>query len=220
MQYSQVKKTCGFTLLEVIIAIFIFSIVISLAYGAYNTTFKVYNHAEHETEVHNKARIAMDRILEDLATAYVSNDEGLKGESQEIDSRKADTMEFLSQSHLNFNHKIRESSGAVIRYSVEEAEDSDTFNLYRGDFISRPQVNVPRDEKGFLLCDGLWEVRFTYLDETGEEQDEWSGENRNDPNSTTKVLPVMIQVNLVFANRFGDGPGTHFTSAVALGRVE
>ena len=213
------EKDAGFTLLELMLAIFIFSIVITMVYGAYNTTFKVYNHAETETEVNNKARIAMERILEDLGTAYVSGDDVLKGESQEIDARRADTITFLSQSHLNFNHKIQEPNAALIRYSVEEDGETGKFNLYRGDFLIRPEVDPPENEKGLLLCDDLWEVKFTYIDKYGEESDEWTGDNPDEPDGP-KVLPVMIQVTLVFANKLGDAPGTHFTSGLALGKVD
>jgi general secretion pathway protein J len=213
------RKDGGFTLLELMLAIFIFSIVISLVYGAYNTTFKVYSQAEGATEVHNKARIAMERILEDLATAYVSGDKGLTGDSQDINSRRADTIEFLSTTHLNFNHKVQEPSIATIRYIVEEDGDSQMFKLFRGDFINRPKVNVPADDKGFMLCDNLWEVKFTYISSTGEESDEWTGENPNDQDGV-KVLPAMIKVSLVFANKAGDGPDSHFTSALALGKIE
>lgn len=59
-------RESGFTLLECIITLAIFSIVLSLAMGLYLTGYKLYLRAESQTEVEENVRIAMNRITQTL----------------------------------------------------------------------------------------------------------------------------------------------------------
>ena len=53
----------GFTLLEILMAISIFAIVVSLAYGSYRSTFRIIDQTESQTKIYNQARITMDLSL-------------------------------------------------------------------------------------------------------------------------------------------------------------
>ncbi len=216
-----VKNTHGFTLLELLIAIFIFAIVVSSVYGTYTTTFKVVENVESETEVHHRARIALERIAEDLESVYQGSGGTMEGESQDIDSRRAETLKFITLAHLNLGSTDPAPKRATVKYSVESDDETGLFRLYRADTLMTPGVVIDPDEKGFVLCDKLWEVRFTYFDETGSEEEDWDSKPQGGlPGSTpTAVFPVMIQISLRFANSSGDGEGTLFTTAVALGKI-
>ncbi len=213
-----VKNIHGFTLLELLIAIFIFAVVVSSVYGTYTTTFKVVANVESETEVHHRARIALERIAEDLESVYQVSAGTMEGESQDIDSRRADTLKFVTRAHLNLGSTDPDPKLATVQYSVESDDETGLFRLYRADTLMTPDVVIDPDEKGFLLCDTLWEVRFTYFDETGAEEEDWDSSSGSS-STTTTGFPVMIQISLRFANSSGDGEGTLFTTAVALGKT-
>ena len=57
----------------------------------------------------------------------------------------------------------------MIRYSVQQDADSKLLQLYRVDLPFRPGYleQAVSQEKGYLLCDGLRAVRFTYYDQAG-----------------------------------------------------
>ncbi len=221
MTMSFNEKSGGFTLLELLLAIFIFSIVISSIYGAYTATFRVAKSAEFETEVQHRARIALERITEDLKATLQGTNGEMVGESQDIDGRRADTLAFKTLSHINFNQEIDDPHLATVKYVVESDEGTGLFRLYRADVTWLPGVTVDQDLKGFLLCDKLWEVQFLYTNDQDEEDDSWDAVAAalGSPTGSGKQFPKMIQVSLRFANSTGDGEGTLFTTGVALGRM-
>ena len=49
----------GFTLLEVLIALFIFAIVISTIFASYTGTFRIINETEYQADNYGMARIAL-----------------------------------------------------------------------------------------------------------------------------------------------------------------
>ena len=90
----------GFTLLELLLAIFIFAIVIASVYGAYRSTFLVINSTESQAEYSSMARIALDRISGDLESFYSGSGSLFRGESKEVDTGRADQLAFTSTAHL------------------------------------------------------------------------------------------------------------------------
>jgi len=72
----------GFTLFELLIAIFIFALVLTTIYASSTGTFRVVNETESEVEIYRMARIAMERMLEDLESLYVQRSP-LTGKSAE-----------------------------------------------------------------------------------------------------------------------------------------
>ena len=62
----------GFTLLEILLAFFIFSIVLTTLYTAYTGTFRNIDQAESQSDAYQMARIALERMIEDLESTYVT----------------------------------------------------------------------------------------------------------------------------------------------------
>ncbi len=215
------ENSSGFTLLELLLAIFIFGVVVSSVYGAYTSTFMTIKSAEFETEINQRARTALERIAEDLEALHMGSDGLMKGESQEIDSRRSDKLEFTSTAHVTFTQKEAETRYATIRYSVEADSDTGLMLLYRADVPALPGKKIGDDEKGFLLCDNLWEVSYRYFDSSGSEMDEWDTVKLQSQGvAGGKVLPVMVEISLRFANATADEAGSLFTTAVAMGKVD
>jgi len=61
----------GFTLFELLVAIVIFALVLSTIYASATGTFRVVGETESRAEIYRMARIAMERMLEDLESVYV-----------------------------------------------------------------------------------------------------------------------------------------------------
>lgn len=168
--------TRGFTLLEILLAFLIFAIVISTIYASYTSTFHVIGTAEAQAEIYRQARIAMGRIMDDLESAYYSDQAGTVeefiGKDNEIDGARADSLRFVSRAHIVFSGQEVDSGKASIEYEVRPSETGAGLTLFRHD---RPELMVKplEEDTGFLLCDNLKAVRFTYYDAAGEEHDRW-----------------------------------------------
>ncbi len=214
----------GFTLVELLMAIFIFAIVISSVYGAYRSTFRITNSTESQTEYSNMARVALDRIAGDLESYYSGTGGFLRGESQEGDTGRADLLTFTSTAHLILSKKEQPAGFALIGYLPEIDEETGLIRLYRIDKVFRPgdTPDSVAGEKGFLLCDSLTEVRFTYFEaEGGSERDDWqsqeAGEQQEEAGGKGKY-PAMIAITLRFAESAESEKSAVFSTAVALSR--
>jgi general secretion pathway protein J len=194
----------GFTLIEILLAIFIFSIVLAAIYGSYTGTFRAIDTVESQAAVFRQARIAMARMTEDLASSYysdmITDMEKFVGTEQEVRGMRADTLRFISKAHLVFNDQELEAGSAQIFYEVREDVTGERLALYRHD----TPVLVAGDGEdggGLLLCDRLEEVRFYYYDAAGNEQGNWDAASADFMDKAARErIPRMVAIKLSFAN--------------------
>jgi general secretion pathway protein J len=64
----------GFTLVEILISIVIFAVVLTTIYASYAGSFRVIDETESQAEIYGMARVAMERISEDLESVYIGKD--------------------------------------------------------------------------------------------------------------------------------------------------
>lgn len=207
----------GFTLIEILMAISIFAIVISLAYGSYRATFHIIDSTESQTEIYSKAQIAMDRMSHDLGSLYLGTSGFLQGKTQNMGTREADTMRFTSTAHLVLNRNEQAAGYTTITYTVEEDPETRDLRLFRQDTAFRPQeTDEPETNKGLLLCDGLQEVQFLYHGSNGEQQDSWDSQEIGKSDTQAQKLPDRIEINLLFSNPVADAQPIRFKTAVTF----
>ncbi len=220
--WKESKRQRGFTLVELLLAIFIFAIVISSVYGAYRFSFSIIHGSEARLLIFRNARVAMERIAADLDGIVAGSGGVLEGERHDHAGKRGDSLAFVSSAHLALSKEDAVGGYTLIRYFVERDEDKGLLNLHRSDAVPFPGAadggNEARQE---ILCQGLTEVAFTYLDEDGSEKEEWQsdegdkgsnkGERQKEP-----VLPALVYVKLTFAESPDSEAGNIFRTAVAL----
>ncbi|KPK30985.1 MAG: hypothetical protein AMK69_01875 [Nitrospira bacterium SG8_3] len=219
------RDRAGFTLLEILLAMVIFAIVLSTLYTAYTGTFRNMDETESQADIYRMARIALERIAEDLESAYIppwalspeAGGENLQpapfvGADAQISDRSADTLLFFSRAHLVFDEEEVDTTIGRISYDVRESEEGeDVFVLYRSDtpgFEEGPE----QGKGGLILCDGLHAVNFTYYDDGGRGYDRWDSANEEFKDK----LPVMVSIVLEFVNEGNPEAPLKFVSGVVL----
>lgn len=206
------RRSQGFTLLELLMAIAIFAMVIGLAYSSYNATFHIINHATSQTETYSKAKTAMERIMGDLESFYPGKEMLFKGTSESMKGHRADTLQFTSTAHIRLHPDTPYLSHVLISYQVQEDPDSDSLLLYRREQSMQLEDEI-KDDPGLLLCDNLQELAFDYRNKDGEDVDNWGEEEEV---KDAESLPELITVTL----RFNDGAegeeGTLFKTSLIL----
>jgi len=214
------RQPRGFTLIEILLAIFIFSIVLAAIYGSYTGTFRVIDTAESQVAVFRQARIAMARMTEDLASSYyseiVTEMEQFVGTEQEVQGMRADTLRFISKAHLLFNDRELAAGTAQIFYEVREDVTGEGLALYRHD---TPELvaGSGEDSGGLLLCDHLQEVRFSYYDGDGNEQGSWDASDTDFIGRPARErIPRMVAIKLDFINDKDPEKPYIFTTSVIL----
>ena len=88
------SDTRGFTLIEILIAVSILAVVLSTIFASYTGTFSIIEETESQADIYGMARIAMERIQEDLESAYAS--EG-------TETRDSDQGALLSSRFVGFS---------------------------------------------------------------------------------------------------------------------
>jgi prepilin-type N-terminal cleavage/methylation domain-containing protein len=200
------KHLNGFTLLEILIAILILATVLSTVFASYTGTFRIVGETESQAEIYQMARIAFERIIEDLECYYVPQKVGttestdaeksleFAGEENEIQGRSADTLRFPSRAHLVFGDQGESWGIAEISYYVEEGSEGEGLVLYRSDRLHLEPTSE-EDGGGLPLCERLLSVDFTYYDAEGEEYKSW------DPSSEEEEgAPQLVSISLEFIN--------------------
>jgi general secretion pathway protein J len=225
-QYS--TENSGFTLAEILIAIFIFAVVITIIYTSYTGTFRVVDETESQAEIYRMARIAMERMLEDLESTYIpekrgtihSEEESVQsfqflGKDQEIKGRCADTLRFISRAYINLSGQDKDTGKTEIGYYVKENEEGDDFVLYRSDrpmFEDRFPLREDSDADGMVLCQGLISADFTYYKERDEAFESW--DSASDEHKDT--IPRMVSIVLEFVNPLSPEVPLRFMTSTSL----
>lgn len=199
------KTDKGFTLLEVLLAFFIFSILFVTIYSSYSGSFKTVNMTESRMELYRKAAIVLQRISEDLQSSYISvlppNSFGqpagytqFQGEDGDINGKNADTLSFFSRIPPLFSEEDETASGQLISYNVIQGSEDNELVLLRAE---NPEFIDETEEKGGLvLSDGLQAINFIYYDENGEPHETWD----TDSEESGGMLPRMVSVSLEYLN--------------------
>lgn len=237
--FMELKHICdkkGFTLLEILIAIALFAALVAMLYPAYIGTFRNIDVTESYGTIYRMARIALERISEDLASACppVTNGrsddayriKGFSGKDSEIEGRGADELGFVSEKHISFGSaeevtgpegmpetvtEIHISGRGYIRYYIDEIEGKDGFVLYRSDIPELADQSEDKAEK-YILCEGLYGVNFSFQDENGNTYDEWD----SSMGSFTGKLPALVSVELDFINPSDPESPIKFITSVSL----
>ena len=211
----------GFTLFEILLAFFIFSIIIFTIFATYTGTFRTINLTESRMNLYRRASIAMERMSEDLQAAYLSilppNSFGMPaeytqfvGEDNQINGRDADSLSFFSRIPEMFSEGEDTGSGVLISYEVVEDPDNEELILLRSE---NPEFTDDTEMKeGLLLCDGLQAVSLKFYDRDGEELDNWDSGSDDFQGG----LPRMVSIGLEFKNEENPEMPIKFMSSVNL----
>lgn len=190
--------TRGFTLLEVLIAIFIFGIIIATLFGSFNAVFSTSDAIRDATDNYEMARNCLDRMMIDLESAYFP----MEYEPRELNEKDPDRIEgkrnelrFRTRAHVALEDKDNASKIAEVVYYLENGKDGN-YLLKRADNLE-PFHDSPEKKIGDpVLCERLKSLSFTYYDEEGKDHDHWESDSDNFKYATPKAIKIKIE----FAN--------------------
>jgi general secretion pathway protein J len=221
---SPLRQERGFTLIELLMAIFIFAIVVSSVYGSYRATFHVIHGSESRLQIANAARVVFEILAEDLGSLVTGPSGVFRGETKDYSGNRGDSLSFVSAAHLVLRKVDTPAGPVLIRYGVEPDAKTGLLNLYRLQSVLLPGVEPDEEEaERHLVCRGLQEFRFTYLDQDGNETDEWQVEEVKEIEGSgdgaaeeESPFPGLVTVELRFAESVDSADSTLFKTAVAL----
>jgi general secretion pathway protein J len=195
----------GFTLLEIMVAIFIFAVVITTIFGSFRAVFSSSDAVGGDVAVFQQARTCLGRMATDLAALQVThyprykapefNDDQdpyrLVGDVTDLAGESFGRLRFASLAHLGLNRDPRKGVCRIVYY-VQEKED-DTLVLRRADHLY-PFPEFEESEDDPILCNRMLALEFSYLDAEGEMNDRWDSESADTDYATPRAIGVNLTV--------------------------
>jgi len=197
------KREYGFTLLEILVTLFIFGVIASTLFIAYRALFFDTEHFNQTTRRFAQAQAGIQRMLTDLhairitTTPLYNAPQGdtppdplrFVGQTEFSGEEAFSTLRFVSAAHVPVG-KHRESGIATIRYYVARSADG-TFSLRRSDQLYT-QAQDARGSTDPTLCEAVYSFRVTYYGQDGEPYDHWDSDSVDFAFAT----PVAVQLEL------------------------
>jgi prepilin-type N-terminal cleavage/methylation domain-containing protein len=189
----------GFTLLEILLAVFILATVLSTVYAAYRGTFQIIHDSERDGEIYGMARGTMLRIIKDLSTV------AMNGGTFTFVSRSSETVAgnfmdiaFTSRAHLSWTDNESSGTLAEIGYYVDTEGPEGSVRLLRRDAPTTATGNQEQERRGFVICEGLQSLAYTFTDSAGLGHDSWDA--AAGAVAEKNKAPALVSVELKLVN--------------------
>ena len=195
----------GFTLIEIMIAMFILAVVISLVFASLDGVLGSADHVNAQSDVLEMGQNCMDRIAADLGSLHITtyprykppgiddDDEDdlyrIEGEAVSLGGETFAKLRFATLAHLPLNHVPREGIAEVVYYVLET--DDSGYTLRRKDTLY-PYPDFEEDERDPILCEQVRGFKVLFYDHEGREVDDWNSQS----NDVDYATPVAIAIKL------------------------
>lgn len=191
----------GFTLLEVVVAVAILAVVLSVLYRAYTSNLEAVRIARNSAEVSQSARIVLERMRRDLESAFPAAPHeatpaaalGFRLSDDRLKDRPADRLDFTALSHLSFSAAENPLDLCEVGYHLEEGQAGEGMILYRRD---SPSVDGDFASGGVVmeLARRVAELEIGAADADGRMHASWPA-----PGLDPRELPRRITIRIVFS---------------------
>ena len=162
------KTSRGFTLIEVLLAILIASLVLTSIYGIFSSVSQARNRFEAEGDVYHQVRILFDRIGGELSSLSFSP----LGEGVVFSSGTNSDGELFFEFNTELVSPGLQQHGGLSRVRYEIRQNEDTADLLRSEqgLLADLAASEP-----LLFITGLKTFQVRYYNQ-GAWQDSWSGQ--------------------------------------------
>lgn len=195
----------GFTLMEILVAIFIFALLITTIFGSFRVVFSSADAVGSDVAVFASARTCLGRMDTDLTSLVVSdypryakpefNDPEdlyrLVGDTTDLAGSSFGRLQFASLAHLPINRDSRQGVCRIVYYA-DQLED-ESLVLRRADQIF-PVPEFEESEDDPILCDNLVALELAYVDAEGASDDRWDSESADNDYATPRAIEVRLTV--------------------------
>ena len=222
MRTYQLKNSPGtaFTLLEILVAIFIFAIIVTTIFGSFHSVFNNTEAIAKDSALYEMGRNCLNRMVYDLVNVHVAlpplygtpnSDEPLEpyriiGERIEVGDAEFSRLRFTSNAHVSFAVPAQIGIAEIVYYV--ESDDNQSFFLRRADRLY-PYPTFEVKNKDPVLCRNVKQLKFIFYDDKDTEVDQWDSEAE----SFGQATPVAVKIELII----GDGDRRHqFETMVKL----
>ncbi len=194
--FNRAAARHGFTLVEILVAIAILAVVLSMIYASYISTMRVVKNLEYGDEIYSMARTTLERMVLDLQSACKEKDSyefvTLKDSSGKLPLRG---VSFLSRAHLDFSGPADSMAIAQVSYEIEGDPESGGISIIRRDVLR--QGEGPTGGEGFILCRRLQLLNLRFYDSNGREYPLWDSTTGSEAQRNKAPSAILIELNFI-----------------------
>lgn len=195
----------GFTLLEIMISIFIFSIIVTTVFASYRSVFFSKDKIDAGLDLYGMAGSCLNRLSLDLSGITIvqvpqyakpeldstPDPYRVVGDQSDLPGADFPRLRLTSRSHVPLDGSAHESVSEIIYYVLEDEESS--YSLRRSDRLYPYETPEGRANDP-VLCERLKALVFTYYDNEGETHDTWDSESKDVGYATPKAINVRLEI--------------------------
>jgi len=199
------RYMAGFTLLEIMISIFIFSIIVTTIFASYRSVFFSTDKINAGLDIYGMTGSCLNRVSIDLSGITIAQPPEyakpefdsppdpyrVVGDQSELSGAEFPRLRLTSRSHVPLDGSAHESVAEIVYYVSEDEENG--YQLRRSDRLY--PYTPPEEQAGDpVLCEKLKSLVFTYFDKEGTAYDTWNSESESTAYATPKAINIMLEV--------------------------
>jgi prepilin-type N-terminal cleavage/methylation domain-containing protein len=217
---GQRDRENGWTLIELLLAIAIFSLVAAMGFEVYRATLANLSRAGEKSEAVERSGAILAGLSEELGSLVQDDEAMFVGDENSYPGGRRDSLLFLGNSPLHLDKNERRRGRALIGYMTELDGDDGLLTLYRTETEVLPGVapGQGRAER-YLLARGLRELRLTYHRADGGIASGWAEREGAGLSDEARDLPRAVLVELVFPPLPQRREARHFSTLILLPQV-
>ncbi len=203
--FGSEKGQDGLTLLEILVAIFIFAIAMTMIFGSFNAIIGNVEIIEKKTKAYDMGKTCLHRMMSDFSSLHVAlppiyKEPGFDddpdryrffGETVPGGSDVFSKVRFTAAAHLPLENDKRAGIAQIVYY-VQQTDD-DQFVLRRSDTLY-PFEPVEENHIDPVLCENLRSFKLRYYDQDGEEYDDWDSDSEEFGFATPSAVSITFVI--------------------------
>ena len=198
-------RSKGFTLIEILIAMFVFSLVVSMVFISFREIAFSAGIVNKSNDDYEMAYGCFEIMRRDLASVYVSQKPAyvkpetdsdpdpcrFTGGKDHVAGSAFPRIRFTSRSHLPVNRDSRKGVAEIVYYT-DESDDYGTI-LRRSDRVYFDEEFVKRKTHPVVLRK-INAMAVTYYDEEGNAHEEWNSDSEEYGYASPSVIKIRVEI--------------------------
>jgi len=196
-------KTAGFTLVELLVAVAILAISMTLVYTIHNSVFSVIENVEQTTAYQGRSGVIFDQLQRDFFGIYKGKSGFLRAEENLIIESEQPFLQFTTSSHLTFNPSPSPVSMTIVSYFLQHSRKNSMYKIYRSEIPFKfGYSEIPGSAlKPLLVCENVVTVKLQYKNQYGMFLDGWQPRSSSVENKPADDrFPSLVSVELILAD--------------------
>ena len=202
-------RALGFTLVEILIAIAILGISMSLVYGVYHSILSVTGQVERTASSLGRNLLVAGQLQRDFFGIYKGRSGYFRAEDPQTLESGVPFLQFTTSGQLRFDEAAAAPALTRVGYFLQKTGKRSTFDLYR---IELPFKIMTTEASGsgpaaVLVCADVRELTVRYTDVYGNFFDQWQVRSgTTDSGYDDARFPSLIRIEMVMGEADGDSP--------------